>query len=279
MIMDSMTCLWPSLSGLGLSNELATRRRGGIGGSDANIILSGNPERVLALWREKRGESESEDLNGVLPVMLGCWTEAFNRQWYAKQTGYEVSQAGSLWTCDTHRWRMATLDGVVEQKHAVFEAKHVSAFAKPDDVLTRYMPQLQHNMVVTGMERAILSVIFGNHKWEAYEIASDWLYQEELLAAEQHFWRCVASGDPPVAIEPPAPPRPIHYRELCLDGSNVWASLAVDWRDNGEAARRHAAATKGLKDMVPDDVNRAFGHGIEARRSKSGAVSIREAAR
>jgi hypothetical protein len=50
----------------------------------------------------------------------------------------------------------------------VFEAKHTSAFAKPDEVLERYMPQLQHNVVI-GAERALLSVIFGNHKWEVCE--------------------------------------------------------------------------------------------------------------
>ena len=267
---------WPSLSELKLSDAHISRRRDGIGGSDANIILSGDADRILTLWREKRGEGESEDLSGILPVMLGSWTEAFNRQWYEKQTGWAVAQAGSVWTSEMHRWRMATLDGIVEEKSAVFEAKHTSAFAKADEVLARYMPQLQHNMAVTGVEQSVLSVLYGNHKWEAYEIASDWLYQDELLAAEERFWRCVESGEPPIAIEPPAPPKPIHYRELCLDGSNAWASYAADWRDHGDAARRHAAAVKGLKDLVPADVSRAFGHGLEAKRSKSGAISVRE---
>jgi hypothetical protein len=36
----------------------------------------------------------------------------------------------------------------------VFEAKHTSAFAKSDEVLERYMPQLQHNMAVTGYQQA-----------------------------------------------------------------------------------------------------------------------------
>jgi len=46
----------------------------------------------------------------------------------------------------------------------VWEAKHTSAFLRPEDVLDRYMPQLQHNMAVANAERAILSVIFGNGK-------------------------------------------------------------------------------------------------------------------
>ena len=46
-------------------------RRKGIGGSDANIIMSGDPERLIALWREKRGEAEPEDLSGNLAVQMG----------------------------------------------------------------------------------------------------------------------------------------------------------------------------------------------------------------
>jgi hypothetical protein len=266
---------WPRLAGIGLDDRQRAERRAGIGGSDATIILSGDPERVLALWRQKRGAGEGEDLTGVLPVMLGQWTEAFNRQWYERMTGLDVGDCGSVWTCGTHRWRRATLDGLVAVRRAVWEAKHLSAFTRPDEVLARYMPQLQHNMAVVGVETAILSVLYGNHKWEAYEIASDWLYQDELLEAEQRFWTCVQTGEPPVAPPPPVPPKPVAWRELCLEGHNGWAVAAADWIAHGEAARKHADAVKALKEAIPDDVSRAWGHGLEAKRSKSGAVSFK----
>ena len=269
---------WPALAAIGLSPNARTLRHDGIGGSDANIILSGDPDRVLALWREKRGKSEGENLSTVLPVVLGQWTEEFNRQWYERIMGYEVTDGGSVWTCPIHPWRRATLDGVVADKASLFEAKHVSAFAKPDEILSRYMPQLQHNMAVTGYANAILSVIYGNHKWESYEVASDWMYQDELLDAEKRFWACVRSGEAPVAAKPPEPPKPIAYRELCLEGSNAWASAASDWIAHADAAKLHATSVKALKELIPDDVSRAFGHGLEARRSKSGAISFRELA-
>jgi len=66
-------------------------------------------------------------------------------------------------------------DGFVPALGAVWEAKHTSAFVAADDVVARYMPQLQHNMAVVGSERAVLSVIFGNSKWEVFEIAADWM--------------------------------------------------------------------------------------------------------
>ncbi len=269
------TITWPVLDNLGLDAAASTQRREGIGSSDANIILSGEEERILRLWREKRGEAVPEDLSDVLPVMLGCWTEAFNRQWYEKNVGLAVSQIGEVAVCPQHDWRRCTLDGYVNTKAAVFEAKHVGAFSKPEEVVERYMPQLQHNMAVIGSERGLLSVIFGNHKWEVFEIASDWLYQEELLIAEVRFWDCVRTGERPVPALIPPTPKPIGVREMCLQGNNTWAAAAADWLACRDAAKRHGAAATTLKGLVEADVSRAFGHGIEARRSKAGALTIK----
>jgi len=252
-----------------------TDRLLGIGGSDANIILSGDEERVMRLWREKRGESPPEDLSGKLPVVLGSWTEEFNRQWYEKLSGNRLADAGRVLTCSNYRWRKCTLDGLVEGSGAVFEAKHTNSFVSPDEVLERYMPQLQHNMAVAKADRAILSVIFGNSKYEIFEVAADWLYQIDLLQAENDFWQSVLSGEPPVTVEPPTAPRPVATREIRFDGNNAWASAAADWLENVQAAKKHALACKGIKELIDDDVCRAFGHGIEAKRSKSGAITIR----
>jgi hypothetical protein len=158
----------------------------------------------------------------------------------------------------------------------VWEAKHTSAFAKEDEVLARYMPQLQHNMAVAESELAMLSVIYGNQRWEVYEIASDWLYQEELLDAEAQFWHCVVTGIPPVAVAPPAPPRPVGVREISFEGSNIWAAAADDWRRYRDAARLHSSAAVTLKSLVEENVSRAYGNGVEVKRTKAGALTIRE---
>lgn len=273
---ESSIVSWPLLVRLGLGSEEQRARRDGIGGSDANIILSGDAGRIHRLWTEKRGEAEPEDLSALLPAMLGCWTEAFNRQWYERETGTLVADAGKIAVSEEHPWRRCTIDGFVPALGAVWEAKHTSAFSKSDEVVERYMPQLQHNMAVLGCERSILSVIFGNSKWEIFEIASDWLYQEELLIAEVRFWDCVRTGESPVPAPVPPPPRPVGVREICLEGNNAWAAAAADWLAYREAARLHVVATAAIKELVEADVKRAHGHGIEARRSKSGALSIRE---
>lgn len=265
---------WPSISHL----SAPMLRTGFIGGSDANIILGGNPERIDRLWREKRGEVPSEDLTRVLPVMLGTWTEDFNRQWFERVTSQKVCPANETLSCSTYAWRSCNLDGFIVDRGAVWEAKHTGAFTKSDEVLERYMPQLQHNMAVSKSDLAVLSVIFGNHKFEIFEVASDWLYQLDLLEAEEDFWDCVQTGRVPVPIAAPAPPRPVGIREVCLEGNNSWAAAASDWAQNKEPARVYADACSQIKQLVEPDVSRAFGHGIEAKRSKAGAISIRELA-
>ena len=200
---------WPRLGGLQLSAERLDARNRGIGGSDANVILSGDAERVLRLWQEKRGEAEPEDLSGRLSVVLGCWTEAFNRQWYEKlsgNSGDRCRQARS--PAASIRWRKCTLDGRGRGERRGVRGQAHQRFVKPEDVLERYMPQLQHNMAVAKADRAVLSVIFGNARYEMFEVAADWLYQLDLLEAEKAFWNAVLSGEPPAAWPRPRPRGP-----------------------------------------------------------------------
>ena len=67
-------------------------RRSYIGGSDARIIMGDDEPALLRLWREKRGETEPEDLSGNLVVQLGSVTEDLNRRWYERNTGQVVTE-------------------------------------------------------------------------------------------------------------------------------------------------------------------------------------------
>jgi hypothetical protein len=101
-------------------------------------------------------------------------------------------------------------------------------------------------------------------------IAADPLYQHLLLTAEKKFWRCVARGAT----------------------SFVWGGT-TSAADRGGASRRYGGielvgAVRGGVPLNPIRIQRArksqgraqraakeaFGHGIRAKRSKSGAVSF-----
>ena len=256
-----------------LTEQQKAFRKQGLGGSDANIIMSGDAEKILRLWKEKRGEIQPEDLSRVLPVRMGSFTEALNVTWFEEETGKTVTRQGDQQISAEFPFMLCTLDGEIENI-AVFEAKHVSAFQTEEAILERYFPQLQHNMRVCGHQKAFLSVFFGTQKWKVFEVDADPIYQDQLIAAERHFWECVQSGEEPIAVHVPAPIEAV--RKVDMTGHNSWADAAGDWHMHYGPAKAFDAATKRIKELVEPDVQEAFGHGIKASRSKTGAITIRK---
>ena len=251
-------------------------RQGFLGGSDARIILGDNEATLLRLWREKRGEIEPEDLSGNLIVQLGVVTEDLNRHWFERNTGQVLKDIQRRIRHPVIRWMAATLDGIVEGSGAVFEAKFMLPWSFSEEgAAEKYMAQLQHNMWVTNAKLAVLSVITGGGKWVEITISADPLYQHLLLTAEKKFWRCVENGEPPrlFGIEPPRP-RIEAVRIIDMSSSNSWAEFAALYRNTREAYVAHEKAKTELKSLLPEDAKEAFGHGVRARRSRSGAVSF-----
>jgi predicted phage-related endonuclease len=251
-------------------------RRSFIGGSDARIIMGDNEAALLRLWREKRGEEESEDLSDNLIVQLGVVTEALNRHWYERITRQAVTDVQRRIRHPVNRWMGATLDGMVEALGAVFEAKFMLPWSFSEEAAAeKHMAQLQHNMWVTNARTAVLSIISGGGKWVELTIPADALYQHLLLTAERKFWRCVESGEPPRLFLVDAPrPRMAAVRIVDMSSSNAWAEFAAVFRSTRSAFLHHENAKVELKGLLPEDAKEAFGHGIRAKRSKSGAVSF-----
>jgi predicted phage-related endonuclease len=233
-------------------------RRSFIGGSDARIIMGSDEAALIRLWREKRGEAEPEDLSGNLIVQLGSATEELNRSWYERNTGRRVR------------------DGIVDVTEAVFESKFMLPWSFSEEAAAgKYMPQLQHNMWVTHLRTSVLSIITGGGKWVEITIPMDPLYLSVLVSAEKKFWRCVQSGEVPhlVLAEPPRP-RIEAIRIVDMSASNSWAEFATLFRSTRSAFLDHERAKSELKALMPEDAREAIGHGVKAKRSKSGAVSF-----
>ena len=251
-------------------------RRSFIGGSDSRIIMGNDEAALLRLWREKRGEAEPEDLSGNLIVQLGTATEDLNRSWYERNSGRQVTDVQRHVKHSAIPWMAATLDGVVEATGAVFEAKFMLPWSFSEEAAAeKYMPQLQHNMWVTHLRSAVLSIITGGGKWVEITIPMDPLYLSVLVSAEKKFWRCVQSGEPPHLInaEPPRP-RIEAIRIVDMSSSNSWAEFAGLFRNTRSAYLDHERAKTELKALLPEDAKEGIGHGVRARRSKSGAVSF-----
>jgi predicted phage-related endonuclease len=251
-------------------------RRCFIGGSDARIIMGGDEAALLRLWREKRGEAEPEDLSSNLVVQLGAATEELNRTWYERNTGRPVADVQRRVRHSAIPWMVATLDGTVEATGAVFESKFMLPWSFSEEAAAeKYMAQLQHNMWVTHLRTSVLSIITGGGKWVEITIPMDPLYLSVLVSAEKKFWRCVQSGETPHLInaEPPRP-RIEAIRIVDMSSSNSWAEFAALFRNTRSAFLDHERAKSELKALMPEDAKEAIGHGLRAKRSKSGAVSF-----
>ena len=195
----------------------------------------------------KRRSSASGARNGAKPsrrtypatfiVQLGTVTEELNRIWYERNTGRNVRDVQRHVKHSAIPWMAATLDGMVEETEAVFEAKFMLPWSFSEEAAAeKYMAQLQHNMWVTHLRSAVLSIITGGGKWVEITIPMDPLYLSVLVSAEKKFWRCVQSGETPHLInaEPPRP-RIEAIRIVDMTSSNSWAEFAALFRNTRSA--------------------------------------------
>jgi predicted phage-related endonuclease len=203
-------------------------------------------------------------------------TEPLNRLWYERNSNQVVTNVQRHVQHPVNRWMGATLDGMVQGSGAVFEAKFMLPWSFSEEAAAeKHMAQLQHNMWVTHSREAVLSIITGGGKWVEMTIPADSLYQHLLITAERKFWRCVETGETPrlFGIEPPRP-RVAAVRIVDMSTSNSWAELANVFRSTRSAYLEHERSKVELKGLVPEDAKEAVGHGVRAKRSKSGAISF-----
>tara|TARA_R100000234_G_scaffold20024_1_gene11259 strand:+ start:935 stop:1594 length:660 start_codon:yes stop_codon:yes gene_type:complete len=183
-------------------------RTKGIGGSDATRLYEGD---WYQLWSEKVGETPPVDLSDVLPVQMGVHTEPFNISWYQKQTGNVVTRQQEYLVHPKYDYIYAHIDGVVTTPKEVFvgfndtaliedgllECKHTNAFSNPQKCLDKYIAQIQHYLMVSGFNKAYMSIFFGNMKYEIVEVEANKKFQLKLLAAEVLFWYFVKNKKAP----------------------------------------------------------------------------------
>jgi hypothetical protein len=71
-----------------------------------------------------------------------------------------------------------------------------------------------------------------------------------------------------------AKPRIEAVRIVDMSGFNAWAEFAGIFARTRAAYLEHEQARTDLRGLMPQDAEAAIGHGVRAKRSKSGAVSF-----
>lgn len=176
-------------------------RRGGIGGSDAAAIVGLSPwKSAFALWLEKTGQAEPENLSENERVYWGTQLEDLIAREFTKRTGKETRRRG-LMANDDFPFLLASVDRLIVGEDAGLECK-TSSFGKAwdgEEVPDSYYVQCLHYMLVTGAARWYIAALIGGNRFVWKEVQRDEKDVAALLEAEKEFWRKVEAREmPPV---------------------------------------------------------------------------------
>lgn len=261
---------------MSLSVEQLKARKGKLTASRVSVLMKGDAEGIMNLWREMTGDPtfELEDLSHVWPVQLGSATEELNLNWFEMKNS-PVSRRGDVVVHAKYPWAAATLDGWIDDLKCPIEAKHVGGREPLEIIVERYQPQMQWQMEVTGATECALSVIMGASEPIVEFIPLDEEYVAEMVNRGKQFMNCVAQRKPPVVL--PAVAAPIDASKVYdMEGNNAWADSALTWLDTKEEADECKDAEKILKSLVPEDAKKCHGHYIQITRDRAGRLSLRK---
>jgi predicted phage-related endonuclease len=155
--------------------------------------------------------------------------------------------------------------------------KTVNAFTSSiDKVVEDYYAQLQHYIEVLGAPYGYITVLIGTMRHEWKQVDRDEIYITDLVERERRFWHCVETRTPPEGFGATASPKAPGPKFKSMAGNNEWADSAAKFLEKKAAATEFESAKKQLKQIMPDDVTLAIGHGVTASRSKSGSLTVRK---
>jgi putative phage-type endonuclease len=178
-------------------------RRTGIGSSDAPAAVGLSKWKTpLQLWMEKRGEAETAESE---PMFWGTALEPVVRQVYADRTGRTVVVPGRILRHPEHSFAIATVDGIADETR-LYEgktARTADGWGDPGsaDIPQDYLVQVQHAMLVAGLQVADVAVLIGGQDFRVYEVPADAELQAMLLEQERAFWALVISSTPPAPVD------------------------------------------------------------------------------
>ncbi len=267
---------------MAISEAQRALRAGRIGSSDATRVMAGD---WLALWREKTGRAEPDNLDLVAAVQIGIATEFLHPRFVEHATGIAcVAATDSVFHAE-HDWMVAHPDFLTRSApggdlDTIVEAKFNGGFQTDRDLARRYHWQLHHQLAVMGLERGVLSILRPTgHSMVAIARRPDDV--ERLIETLEAFWWHVVNDVEPSDPLPMDGPSYETHRVVDMSRHNRFRALADALIDRRGAVRETRAAEAALKALMPDDARLAFigadepGRGLYLTRDRDGRLSLR----
>ncbi len=224
-------------------------RRTGVGGSDAAALLGVEPNRgPHTIYLHKVGEGPPEDEVWNEPAYWGNKLEDIVAQEFETRVGLKVYHPTHMLRSKQLPFMLATVDRwVVDPEGALeptfLEIKTRSPFKRSlyadGAVEPKVYAQCQHYMVVAGVRRCHLAVLFGGQNFQWYVVERDDDYCANLVQVESDFWGRVVRRDPP-------PPDPKEVDRAGLDAATdeVPDAVELDPAEFEELIRKHKEVVK-----------------------------------
>jgi putative phage-type endonuclease len=176
-------------------------RKQKIGASDAPAIMGVSPWKTkLQLWEEKVGLRESNYKSQWME--RGIKLEEAARKSFMLMTGIDV--APSIVISKEYDFMMASLDGLSQNGRDAVEIKcpgaNDHALALLGIIPDKYLPQLQHQMIVCELD-SIYYFSFDGQNGTLIKVKRDDIYCNGMIENEKDFFRRIKEFQPPEATE------------------------------------------------------------------------------
>lgn len=249
-------------------------RKGGLGGSDAPIIMGVSPfKKPYTLFSEKTGITKPAIPHPAAAAAMqrGHDLEPVARDMVCSITGEFFSPICGEHS--DHSWMRLSADGISMDGSTLLEIKCPGIkdweVAKSGKVPEKYVGQIQHALAVSGSEK----LLYATYRPEEaehpiiLEVFPDQGYQQRLIEREQAFWQSVQTEDWSI------------FDGLVSSGlPSGFAEAAAEWVDFQEMMESFKANEKRLREkllsFLPKTGEAAIkGAGIEvSRKSTKGSV-------
>ena len=187
------------------------RRRKGIGGSDAPVLMGQSKRSMLELFYEKTGRIEpppatNDDARDR--ARFGKLAEQMIAKEYKHRTGRRVRRTSAQWIHPKRRWLRAHPDLLVysdEHKDSgIGEIKSPSDFVASewkDGPPLKAQIQLQHNMMAARKSWGVVIAWIGKGTLGYWDYVLNERFCQALLRREALFWQYVVDDrEPPLSL-------------------------------------------------------------------------------
>ncbi|HVS78442.1 MAG TPA: YqaJ viral recombinase family protein [Steroidobacteraceae bacterium] len=277
---------------MAISDEQRLFRAERLGSSDATRLMAGD---WRALWEEKTGRVEPPCLDFVPRVQIGIATEPLHAAFYTHRTGVACRLAEGTLVHPEFDFIVAHLDFLTWRRpedegrspcDTLVEAKFTAGFKSDPELVQHYHWQIQHQLLVSGLPYAVLSILRPS-SYSLLPVERSERDMAKLLDSLHAFWWYVENDIEPPDPEPMAAPAVTGARVLDMSRHNEFAAWGGILAENEPGMRAYRDAENALKALMPADAQVAFlpgtageGRANEARgifltRSSDGKLALR----